>query len=82
MSEYSVADTKNNLPKLLKRALKGESVIITRHGQPVAEIKALAKAPQRLSAADWASFAKRRILQSPPGNAVAEVRAIRSRDHA
>ena len=32
MSSYSVAEAKNNLPKLLDRMLAGEAVTITRRG--------------------------------------------------
>ena len=38
MTEYSVADAKNKLPKLIDRALGGEEVVITRRGKPVAVI--------------------------------------------
>ncbi|HEY1797241.1 MAG TPA: type II toxin-antitoxin system prevent-host-death family antitoxin [Stellaceae bacterium] len=39
MSEHSVAEAKNHLSELINRALKGEGVIITRHGQPVVELR-------------------------------------------
>ena len=39
MSTYSVAEAKAGLPSLIKRAMAGEEVIITRHGKPVAEIR-------------------------------------------
>jgi prevent-host-death family protein len=39
MTNYSVADAKNHLPKLIDRALAGEEVIITRRGKPVVELK-------------------------------------------
>jgi prevent-host-death family protein len=38
MARYSVAEAKNNLPKLLDKALAGEEVTITRRGQPIAQI--------------------------------------------
>jgi prevent-host-death family protein len=38
MSNYSVAEAKNNLPKLIDRALSGEDVTITRRGEEVVEI--------------------------------------------
>lgn len=38
MSSYSVAEAKNNLPKLLDRMLAGEAVTITRRGVPVARL--------------------------------------------
>ena len=39
MSHYSVAEAKNNFPKLLNRMLAGEEVIITRRGKPIGELK-------------------------------------------
>jgi prevent-host-death family protein len=39
MSEYSVADAKNQLPSLIDKALEGEEVIITRRGKPVVELR-------------------------------------------
>ena len=41
MAEYSVADAKNNLPKLIDR----EEVIITRRGKPVIELKRVPTPP-------------------------------------
>ncbi len=38
MARYSVAEAKNNLPKLLDKALAGEEVTITRRGEPIARI--------------------------------------------
>lgn len=38
MARYSVAEAKNNLPKLLDRALAGEEVTITRRGEPIAKL--------------------------------------------
>lgn len=40
MASYSVAEAKNRLPSLIDKAIGGEQVVITRHGTPVAEIKA------------------------------------------
>jgi prevent-host-death family protein len=38
MARYSVAEAKNNLPKLLDKVLAGEEVTITRRGEPIARI--------------------------------------------
>lgn len=38
MARYSVAEAKNNLPKLIDRALAGEEVTITRRGEPIVEL--------------------------------------------
>jgi prevent-host-death family protein len=39
MSSYSVAEARNNLPKLLDRMLAGEEVVITRRGKPIARLE-------------------------------------------
>lgn len=39
MTTYSVADAKNQLPRLIDRALAGEEVVITRRGKPVVELR-------------------------------------------
>ena len=46
MAEYSVADAKNQLPKLIDRALEGEQVIITRRGKPFVELRATSEKPK------------------------------------
>ncbi|WP_298744694.1 type II toxin-antitoxin system prevent-host-death family antitoxin [uncultured Brevundimonas sp.] len=38
MSEYSIAQAKDHLPRLIDRMLDGESVTITRRGRPVARV--------------------------------------------
>ena len=38
MADYSIAEAKNNLPKLVDRAMAGEEVTITRRGKAVAKI--------------------------------------------
>ena len=45
MAEYSVADAKNHLPKLIDRALDGEEVVITRRGKPVIELRPVSRRP-------------------------------------
>lgn len=52
MSEYSVANAKNNLSKLIDHALAGEGVVITRHGRPVVELKPVSAALRVATAAD------------------------------
>ena len=50
MAVYGVAEAKNNFTHLLDRVEKGESVTITRHGKPVAELRAAPKpAPPKLT---------------------------------
>jgi prevent-host-death family protein len=52
MSKYGVADAKNRLSALIDRALKGEEVVITRHGLPIVELKSVAKSVRRITQAD------------------------------
>lgn len=52
MSTYSVADAKNNLSDLIDRALKGEGVVITRHGAPVVELKPVTAPARPITQAD------------------------------
>ena len=59
MGTHSVAEAKNRLPELIDRALKGEGVVITRHGRPVVELKPIPE--RRVSAADLDWLAARRI---------------------
>lgn len=61
MTDYSVTEAKNRLPELIDRALAGEDVTITRHGQAVVEITAkAASAPKRVTLEDLAWLAERR----------------------
>jgi prevent-host-death family protein len=38
MASYSIAETRNNLTKLLNRVEAGEEVSITRRGKPIAKL--------------------------------------------
>jgi antitoxin (DNA-binding transcriptional repressor) of toxin-antitoxin stability system len=48
--KVSVADAKNNLPKLIKAVEDGESVTICRHGKPVVDMVRTGKAPRQTPA--------------------------------
>jgi prevent-host-death family protein len=52
MSTHSVAEAKNQLSKLIDRALNGEGVVITRRGQPVVELKRVRPPPRPITEAD------------------------------
>ena len=41
MTTHSVAEAKNQLSGLIDRAINGEAIVITRHGHPVVELKAI-----------------------------------------
>jgi prevent-host-death family protein len=61
MSSHTVVEAKNRLSQLIELALGGEEVVITRHGQPVVELKPVRKPPRPVSieSLDW--LASRRI---------------------
>lgn len=46
MTTYSVAEAKAKLSALIDSAMDGETVVITRHGHAVVEIKAVADKPR------------------------------------
>jgi prevent-host-death family protein len=81
MSNHSVAEAKNRLPELIDRALKGEGVVITRHGRPVVELKPIPEAARAVSPADLDWLAARRIGRlSATSNAGALVSKMRDED--
>ncbi|HEY5048503.1 MAG TPA: type II toxin-antitoxin system Phd/YefM family antitoxin [Rhizomicrobium sp.] len=61
MAKHSVAEAKNRLPELIDLALKGEEVVITRHGHPVAELKAVVGQPKVLTDEELDRLAERRV---------------------
>jgi prevent-host-death family protein len=78
MGKHSVADAKNNLSALIDRALKGEGVVITRHGHPVVELTPVPPAakPITAEAVDW--LRQRRVgRRVPREDAAATVRKVR-----
>ena len=49
MTKVGIYDAKTQLPKLVSRVEKGEKIVITRHGKPVAELCPVdARTPHRL----------------------------------
>jgi prevent-host-death family protein len=61
MSTHSVAEAKNKLPELIDRALKGEGIVITRHGRPVVELKPIPEAARAVSLDDLDWLAAHRV---------------------
>ena len=61
MSTHSVVEAKNQLSELIDRALKGEHVVITRHGRAMVELKAVAEPVHPVSGADLDWLAERRV---------------------
>jgi prevent-host-death family protein len=60
MSNHGIAEAKNKLSELIDRALRGEGVVITRHGHPVVELKPIARAPGPITQADLDWLAEHR----------------------
>ncbi len=60
MSSYSVADAKNQLSRLINKALDGEEIIITRRGKPVIELRPMAGRTVTSAAADQWLFDRTR----------------------
>jgi prevent-host-death family protein len=73
MTEYSVADAKNKLPKLIDRALGGEEVVITRRGKPVIELKPVS---QRLSSQTGTYEWRRARRDARPGVGLTSVQIL------
>ena len=48
--KVSVYAAKTHLSRLLDRAARGEEVVITRHGKPVARLAPVRRAPRKLGA--------------------------------
>jgi prevent-host-death family protein len=61
MGTHSVAEAKNKLPELIDRALKGEGVVITRHGRPVVELKPIPQPVRPVTPEDLDWLAARRL---------------------
>ena len=77
MSNHSVAEAKNRLSELIDRALAGEGVTITRHGQPVVELKPVRPAPRPLTQADVRWVIERRkgmVASEDAGSLVSRIR--------
>ena len=73
MSMHSVADAKNQLSKLIDRALGGEGIVITRRGEPVIELRPVRPAPRPISEADIEWLRARRVGSTMPKTDAAEL---------
>lgn len=78
MSTHSVAEAKNQLSKLIDRALKGEGIVITRRGEPVVELQPVRPPPRPITEADIEWLRARRVGRKMPktdaGTLVREMR--------
>ena len=68
MSTHSILEARNRLSELVDRALAGESVVITRDGRPVVELRPVAQPACNVTPDDLDWLAARR----PHGRPVAE----------
>jgi len=81
MSTHSVAEAKNQLSKLINRALKGEGIVITRRGQPVIEFKPVRPPPRPITEADIEWLRKMRAqLPSCKTDAATLIRQMRDEE--
>ena len=79
MGEHSVVEAKNRLSELIDRALKGEGVVITRHGRPVVELKPVSTRARPITseAIDW--LVENRVKgRMPRQSAAALIRRMRN----
>jgi prevent-host-death family protein len=80
MGTHSVAEARNRLSELIDRALDGEGVTITRHGQPVVELKPLRPPPRPIMEADVDRLRERRVGRIGEEDAGALVSRMRNED--
>jgi prevent-host-death family protein len=82
MATYSVADAKNNLSELIDRALKGEGVVITRHGAPVVELRPVGGQVRTVAPADldWLAAHRLQPKRAPSQEAGELVSTMRDED--
>jgi len=66
MSTYSVAEAKNKLSALIKRAVAGEDVVITSHGQPIVELKPVKPPARLMTEVDWEWLEAHRVPRLDP----------------
>ena len=79
MSAHSIAETRNNLSRLVAKARTGETVVITSHGRPVAKIVGVESPPKRrMTREDVEDLRRfRESLDALEGNAATLVRKMR-----
>ncbi len=78
MSTHSVVAATSQLPRLIDRALKGQSVVISRDGKPVAELRPVPPAPTPVTQADLDWLDANRVGKTQAGlDSTTEVRRMR-----
>jgi prevent-host-death family protein len=67
MSSHSIAEAKNRFSELVDLALRGEEIVITRHGQPVIAFRPVAQpAPGPVTTEDLAWLDSLRVQPRKP----------------
>ena len=77
MSSYTVAEARKRLSELIDRALNGESVVVTRQGKSLVEIKPI---PRRITLADIKRLDAHRVGKAPDEDAGTLVSRMRDED--
>ena len=78
MSTYALAQAKDQLSRLVDAAMTGETVTLTRRGNPVAGITPIARKPRPLTPQEADEMARNRSLRRGPGrDSVTLVREMR-----
>ena len=78
MSTHSIAEATSELPRLIDRAQQGKSVVISRDGQPVVELRPIPPPPRPVSQADLEWIDAHRVGKAQAGlDAATEVRRMR-----
>jgi prevent-host-death family protein len=80
MSQHSVAEAKNHLSDLIDRTIAGESVVITRHGHPVVELKPARPRAKPVTPEDMDWLASRRVEMNSPVDAGTLISRMRDED--
>ena len=84
MAQYSIAEARNNLSKLIERAEKGETITLTRHGKIAARLVA-PQGDRTADSGDWKAellkLADNAIpLKDPNFDSTALIRQMRDED--
>ena len=66
MDQIGASDTRRHLPRLLDRAARGESLTITRHGNPAARLEPVTGDRDRRKEAAARILERRKLLRRAP----------------
>ncbi len=81
MSSHSIAEARDQLDKLIDRAVRGEEVVITRDGRPVVELRAVVAQGRAMTVADVERMRARRVgLLKPDDDPRSIVERMRDED--